>query len=225
MDTQQFMAWMAEEHPEKRLRELHASGELRAFLPEVDALWGVPQPELHHPEVDTGEHVALVLEQAARLSPEPVVRYAALMHDLGKALTPAEDLPRHPGHEERGVRPARKLGQRLALPEDWVWLGEKTSEYHLHAHRALEMSPKGVVRFFETSGFLEQPRLFEMFVLACEADARGRKGLQERDYPQADFLRRMHDVLSAAPGEPSNEAHNVRIRWAKIECKGSKANA
>lgn len=225
MDTRQFIDWMTRDDPAEILRSMHASGELRKKFPEIDALWGVPQPEAHHPEIDTGEHVALVLEQAARLSPDPRVRYAALVHDLGKALTPKEELPKHPGHEERGVAPAHALGARMGLPEDWTWLGEVTSQYHLHAHRSQEMSDKGLVRFFVSSGFLQRPKLFEAFVLACEADSRGRKGLAERPYPQAAFLRRMFDVVSSVPLEPEEAVHEMRLRWVRKELKAWKPEA
>lgn len=217
MKAEHVRQWMCAENPAAVLRAHHAYGTLATYLPEVEALWGVPQPHEHHPEIDAGEHTVLVLEQAAVLSEHPAVRWAALVHDLGKGLTAEADWPRHPGHEERGMAPALALAERLGVPADWAWLGAQTSRWHLHVHRAKELSAKGLVRFFESSDFSDKPALFQAFLLACEADARGRKGLERRAYPQRAFMHRMFEVFSACPNEPDEAAHETRISWMKAE--------
>lgn len=183
--------------PSRFFRVLRETGALARVLPEVDALFGVPQPPEHHPEVDTGEHLMLVLDQAARLKAPLPARFAALVHDLGKALTPADKLPSHPGHEKAGLPEVEELCRRLAVPRDCRDLGLLVCEFHLHVHRALEMRPETIVRLFERLDAFRRPERLEGFLLACEADARGRAGLQDRDYPQPGHLRR---ALSAAAG-------------------------
>lgn len=173
--------WMAATDPARILRMHRDNGWLGTHLPEVDALYGVPQPAEHHPEVDTGRHIELALEVAASLSPEPAVRFAVLVHDLGKALTPVSAWPSHVDHETRGVAVVQAVCDRFAVPHAWRELGVLCTRYHLHAHRALAMSARGVVRFFVDSGLLQRPALLQPFLLACEADARGREGLRDRN--------------------------------------------
>lgn len=140
--------WMKSDAPHEVMRELRASGWLREHAPELDRLYGIPQRVEHHPEVDTGIHIELTLEMAARLTEDPRVRFAALVHDLGKGLTPPEEWPRHHGHEELGFEPALELGARLGVPEEWRELGGLVARFHLHAHRALDVPPRTLVRFF-----------------------------------------------------------------------------
>ncbi len=176
---------------------LRAAGALKAVLPEVDALFGVPQPERWHPEIDTGLHTMMVLDQAEQLSAELDVRFAALVHDLGKATTPVDKLPSHPGHEQRGVRIIRKLSQRLPVPRACRDLGMLVSEFHTHVHRAMELRDATVLKVLERSDAFRRPDRFERFLLTCEADARGRAGLEERDYPQAGLFREAFAAASA----------------------------
>jgi tRNA nucleotidyltransferase (CCA-adding enzyme) len=174
---------------------LRAAGALKAVLPEVDALFGVPQPERWHPEIDTGLHTMMVLDQAEKLSGELDVRFAALVHDLGKASTPRDKLPRHPGHEQRGVRIIKKLSQRLPVPRACRDLGMLVAEFHTHVHRVVELKDATILKVLERSDAFRRPDRFERFVVACEADSRGRAGFEDRDYPQADVFR---EALAAA---------------------------
>ena len=168
---------------------LRACGALRRLFPEVDALFGVPQPEKWHPEIDTGVHVMMVLEQAERLSPDVEVRFAALVHDLGKGSTRKRDLPSHPGHEKRGVKLIRRLSERMPVPSKCRDLGMLVAEYHTHCHRAFDLRPSTLLRVLEATDAFRRSERFEQFLLACEADARGRTGLEDRDYGQADLFR------------------------------------
>lgn len=179
---------LGEQDPQVFFDVLRKCGALRVVYPEIDALFGVPQPEKWHPEIDTGVHVLLVLEQAARLCPDVDVRFAALVHDLGKATTPAHRLPSHPGHEKRSVRLIRKLAERLPVPTACRELALVVAEFHGHAHRAFELRPETLLKVFERTDAFRRPERFEKFLLACEADARGRTGLEDRDYGQAAYL-------------------------------------
>ena len=173
---------------------LRAAGALARIYPEIDALFGVPQPERWHPEIDTGVHVMMVLDAAERLSDSGAVRFAALVHDLGKATTDSDRLPSHPGHEQRGAKLIRKLAERLPVPRAWRDLAILAAEYHTHCHRAFELRPDTVLRVLEKSDAFRRPERFELFLLTCEADARGRLGLEDRDYRQVDYLRRALDA-------------------------------
>ena len=168
---------------------LRSCGALRALLPEIDALFGIPQPEKWHPEVDTGLHTMMVLDQAEKMSDRLDVRFAALVHDLGKASTDKRHLPSHPGHEQRSVRLIRSLAKRLPVPRGCRELAVIVADYHTHCHRVFDLRPATIVRMLERSDAFRRAKRFERFLLACEADARGRAGLEDRDYPQADFLR------------------------------------
>jgi tRNA nucleotidyltransferase (CCA-adding enzyme) len=168
---------------------LRECGALGVLFPEVDNLFGVPQPEKWHPEIDTGLHVMMVLDQAANLSSDLEVRFAALVHDLGKGTTPKRYWPAHIGHGKRGVKLIRELAKRLPVPNACRDLGMLVAEFHTHCHRAFELRPKTILRVLEKSDAFRRPERFEQFLLTCEADARGRKGLEDRDYAQADLLR------------------------------------
>ena len=176
---------------------LRECGALAVLFPEVDRLFGVPQPKQWHPEVDTGVHVMMVLDQAAKLSPDLEVRFAALVHDLGKGTTRKHALPSHPGHERRGVKLIRRLAERLPVPNACRDLGILVSEYHTHCHRAFELRAATILRMLEATDAFRRPRRFEQFLLACEADARGRAGLEDRHYTQVDLLR---GAFAAASG-------------------------
>ena len=173
------------------LRECNA---LRVLFPEIDRLFGVPQPERYHPEIDCGVHTLMVLDQAANLTADPEVRFAALVHDLGKATTPQEIWPSHHGHGERGVELINKLCERLRIPNRYRELATVVSRYHLNCHRIDELSPKVVVGKLEGLDALRRPERFDKFLLACEADARGRKGKERQDYPQADMFRKYREA-------------------------------
>jgi len=168
---------------------LRNCGALERLYPDVDALFGVPQPENWHPEIDTGLHTMMVLDQAEVRSGELEVRFAALTHDLGKGATPPEEWPSHPGHEARGAKLVREMADRYPLPKSCRDLGIIVAEYHTHCHRALELRDKTLLKVLEKTDAFRRPQRFELFLRACEADARGRTGLEDRDYPQADFFR------------------------------------
>jgi tRNA nucleotidyltransferase (CCA-adding enzyme) len=169
------------------LRECTA---LERLFPEIDRLFGVPQPAEHHPEVDTGIHTLLVLEQAARLSSDPRVRFAALTHDLGKGLTPPEFWPRHRGHEKAGLELLENLCSRLKAPNDYKRLAEKVMRYHGHCHRARELRASTLVDLLQRLDALRKNDHLDRFLTACEADAKGRPGHEDKPYPQADRIRR-----------------------------------
>jgi len=194
---------LAEPAPSAFLRALRDCGALRAILPEVDALYGVPQRAEFHPEVDTGVHVELVLDQAARLAPgDDLVGWCALVHDLGKALTPTDELPRHVMHEQRGVAPLRALAARLKVPAEHAALGELVCRFHLDAHRAFELRPETVLKLLESLDAFRRPERVARFLLACEADKRGRLGRADDAYPQAAYLREAHAAARAIDAAP-----------------------
>lgn len=185
---------LGEANPEVFIEVLRACGALAQLLPEVDALFGVPQTAEYHPEIDTGIHTLMALQQAARLSPASDVRFAVLVHDLGKGSTPAAEWPRHIAHEHRGLQLVQKVCARLRAPGQHRELALKVCEYHTHCHRALELRGKTLLKLLNATDALRRPDRFEAFLLACEADARGREGLERRGYPQANYLRRALDV-------------------------------
>ncbi|MEK6789290.1 MAG: multifunctional CCA addition/repair protein [Pseudomonadota bacterium] len=166
---------------------LQDCGALAVLLPEVSHLFGIPQRADYHPEVDTGLHTLLSLQQAERLTPDAAIRYAALVHDVGKGLTPTDVLPRHTGHEARGLPLIRAIGQRLRVPKAWQELALLVGEWHLDCHRATELRPDTLLRKLTLLDAWRRPDRFADFLTACEADARGRTGLEDRDYWQRDY--------------------------------------
>jgi tRNA nucleotidyltransferase (CCA-adding enzyme) len=193
---------LSEPQPGAFFEVLRECGALARLFPEIDRLFGVPQPPQHHPEIDTGVHTLLVLAQAARLSPDPAVRFAALTHDLGKGLTPPEQWPRHHGHEQTGLSALDALCRRLKVPNAYRKLAERTLRYHGHCHRALELRPGSVVDLLQRLDAFHRGESLEDFLLACEADARGRPGFEQRPYPQADWLRAARTAAAAVAAEP-----------------------
>lgn len=173
--------------PQVFFEVLRACDALRVILPELENLFGVVQPEKYHPEIDTGVHTLMVLEQAAKLSPQPAVRFAALVHDLGKALSPHP--PLHTGHEERGAGLIESLATRLRVPNEFCELGMLVSLQHTRCHRANRHEAEELFITLELTDALRRPERFAQFLLACEADARGRLGLEHEPYPQAAILR------------------------------------
>jgi tRNA nucleotidyltransferase (CCA-adding enzyme) len=184
-------------HPQVFVSTLRDCGALAVIFPEIDRLFGVPQPAKWHPEIDTGLHTLLSLEQAARLSDKPVVRFAVLVHDLGKGTTPAELLPRHVGHELRSVELIDRLGERIRVPKRFLGLARSVARFHGLAHRILEVRPAKLLDLLTDIGALRDPEVLDDFIAACEADAKGRTGLENEPYPQGDFLRRAHVSATA----------------------------
>ena len=180
---------LVEARPDVYFLVLRECGALAHVFPEIDALFGVPQPERWHPEIDTGVHTMMALRLAASLSGELAVRFAVLTHDLGKATTPKVFLPRHRGHERRSEELLAKLCSRLPVPNRCRDLAMLVARHHGAVHRATELKPQTLLKLITEVGALREPGRLEDFLLACEADARGRKGLQTREYPQADRFR------------------------------------
>jgi len=197
---------------EKALREPAASsffkvlrecGALKPIYPELDALFGVPQPPRWHPEIDTGIHTLMVLDQATALSGDTRVRFAALVHDLGKASTPPSEWPSHRGHEERSAALIETLCARLRVPSDYRDLALIVARYHGIVHRAFELRPNTLLEFMERADAFRRPERFDLALLACEADARGRTGMEINPYPQRDYVSAARDAAAAI--KPSAE--------------------
>lgn len=168
---------------------------LAVLFPELDALFGVPQSEKHHPEIDSGIHTLMVIEQAAKLTDDIAVRFAAFTHDFGKALTPKDQWPKHIKHERRGLAPIKQLCQRLKIPKQLQQIALLVCEYHLLSHNAFELRSETLYRLFSALDGWRKPEQLSQFILACEADSRGRLGFEHTDYPQAAYF---HAMFQAA---------------------------
>ena len=184
----EFADAMPSSQPDVFIRVLRECGALAVLLPEVDCLFGVPQPEKYHPEIDTGIHVLMTMNLAARLGGPAEVVFALLLHDLGKGLTSPDLLPSHVGHEKSGVPLVNEVCARLRTPGSFRDLALKVCELHLRCHRLLEARPSTVMKLIEEADLLRRPDRVQDFVRACEADYRGRLGLEDRPYPQGDRL-------------------------------------
>ena len=209
-------------NPRLYFEALRACGALRVIFPEVDALFGIPQPAKWHPEIDSGLHTMMVVEESEKLSDDLEVRFAALVHDLGKATTNPAELPSHPGHEQRGNHLIRKMAERLPVPRNCRDLAIIVAEYHTHCHRAFELHDSTIVKVFEKTDAFRRPQRFEQFLLTCEADAKGRTGFENRDYSQGAHMRFAFSAASAvdtASIANSNEDALIRdeIRKARID--------
>ena len=199
---QELSRGLMQAKPSRMFEVLRNCGALKRLLPELDRLWGVTQPSQHHPEIDTGAHLLLVLDMSARQSAPLSVRYACLGHDLGKGETPREQLPRHVGHEARSVKLVAGMSQRLRVPRDCAELAEVVAREHGHVHASMDLSAAAVLRLLERCDALRQPERFDAVLQACECDARGRAGLQERPYPQAGRLRLALAAVQAVATAP-----------------------
>lgn len=193
---------LLEDHPQVFIQVLRDCGALKELLPEVDALFGVPQPETHHPEIDTGLHTLSVLEQSAQHKQPLTVRWACLLHDLGKGLTPEDEWPRHIAHEHTGLKLIKAVNERFKVPKDCQELALLVGQYHTHGHRALELKASTLLELLQSFDIYRRPQRFEEFIAACEMDARGRKGLEQRSYPQADYLRGAAKAARAVAVQP-----------------------
>jgi tRNA nucleotidyltransferase (CCA-adding enzyme) len=192
---QELARGIMETRPSRMFEVLRACGALAVVLPEVARLWGVPQPRRHHPEIDTGVHLMLVLDVAARQGASLAVRFACLTHDLGKGTTPPALWPSHRGHEERSVTLLRGVCERLRVPGECRELAEVVAREHGHIQRCTDLDAVGLLRLLERCDALRRPQRMADIVLACECDARGRLGREEAPYPQRERLER---ALSAA---------------------------
>jgi tRNA nucleotidyltransferase (CCA-adding enzyme) len=184
--------------PSAAIALLRDCGALAKLLPEVDALYGVPQRPEYHPEVDTGIHTQMVLDMAARLAPgDALIGFCALTHDLGKALTPTAELPKHIGHEHSGVRPLRAVCGRWKVPAEFAAVAEIVCREHLNVHRLAELRPETVHDLIARCDGFRKPERIAQLAVACEADKRGRLGLAEADYPSGPLLRKLHAAAAA----------------------------
>jgi tRNA nucleotidyltransferase (CCA-adding enzyme) len=184
-ETQKALGYQT---PSMFFKVLHYCGALRSWFPEIAALFGIPQTAIHHPEIDAGVHTLMTLDMAATLSEQLDVRFAALVHDLGKALTPAAEWPRHIKHESRGIKPIESLCDRLKVPKTLRELGILASREHLNIHRADELKAATMLKLFDRCDLWRRPERFSHLLRVCEADARGRKGLESREYTVAPYL-------------------------------------
>ena len=204
---QELSRGLMEDHPERLLEVLRETGALARLLPEVDRLWGVPQRAEHHPEVDTGAHLLLVMQAAARLQTPLAVRWACLCHDLGKAETPRAHWPRHHGHESHSARLARQVAERLRAPTDCRELADLTAREHGNVHRSGELSASAVMRLLDRCDAVRRPERFLGLLQACECDMRGRLGFADRDYPPRPRLAgALQAVLQADTAAVTREA-------------------
>ena len=199
---QELARGLMEATPSRMFAVLRDCGALARILPELDALWGVPQPALHHPEIDTGVHVMMVIDIAAKESASLPVRFAALMHDLGKAVTPASEWPRHHGHEGLSVELVEQVCRRLKVPNDCRGLAVMTAREHGNVGRALELRAATVVKLLERCDAFRKPQRFADMLLACSFDFRGRTGFEEREVPQRPYL---ENALAAARAVDAGE--------------------
>ena len=213
---------LTESDPTQFIEVLRSCGALRVLWPELNALWGIPQPVQHHPEIDTGVHVMMVLKTACALSSDPLTRFAALCHDLGKGKTDPKQWPSHRGHEELGVSLIKQFCNRYKLPAEYKALAILVSRYHLHCHRVFELKPSTLLTTLERLDAFRKPERFEKFLLACEADAKGRTGFEQISYLQAQKMREAYKAAKTADiqsvvgkgfeGEVlKNKIHQIRV--------------
>jgi tRNA nucleotidyltransferase (CCA-adding enzyme) len=226
---------LLEPHPEVFFAILLKCGALAVLMPELAALDGVPQPPKWHPEVDTFVHVMLALSMAAQQGAALAVRYAVLLHDLGKALTPKEQWPAHHQHEALGIAPIEALSQRLRAPNECRELALLAARHHTLVHRALQLKAATLMKLFTETDAFRRPERFAELLLACECDARGRTGLESQPYPQADYLRQAHAAAMAVKLSPAERqgldglqiglAIQVRRQEAVTEIRAGHATA
>lgn len=186
---------LGEKNPQVYFQVLRDCGALSVWFKEINDLFGIPQPEQYHPEIDCGVHALMSLQASVPLSESIATRWAALTHDLGKALSDKENLPRHFGHETKGLKPIKSLCKKLKSPKDAQELALISSEFHTHVHRAMELKPETILKVFDRIDAWRKPERFEQFLLVSIADSRGRTGFENCEYPQADYMR---EALSVA---------------------------
>ncbi|MEE9332896.1 MAG: multifunctional CCA addition/repair protein [Granulosicoccaceae bacterium] len=232
---QELHAAMVAKKPSAFIETLRKSNALTVILPEVDKLFGVPQPAKWHPEIDSGIHTLMVLDQATALSADPQIRFAALCHDLGKGTTPAEEWPSHRGHEKRSAELIMVLCERLKTPKQFTDIAVLVGRYHLHCHNAFELSAKKVVQLLKTFDISRRPERFQQFLIACEADARGRKGLENRDYPQFAYLQGAATAMLAvdngaiakaatSPAHIPDDLHRANLNAIRLYIESAQAD-
>ncbi|GLX85820.1 multifunctional CCA protein [Thalassotalea loyana] len=185
----EFDRSLAEDHPEVFIQVLKDCGALKRIWPSLDVLWGIPNPAKWHPEICSGIHTMMVLQRAVQLSDKPEVRFAALCHDLGKGLTDEAKWPSHHGHESAGLPLVKEICKKLKVPKSYELLALQVCQFHLHCHKAFELNPKTILKVFNSIDVWRKPENFDDFLIANKADFQGRTGFENRDYPQADYLK------------------------------------
>lgn len=218
---QELAKGLMEEKPSRMFEVLKRCGALQRMIPELACLWGVPQTERYHPEIDTGIHVMMAIDYAAKQQFNLPVRYAVLMHDLGKGTTDKEMLPRHIGHDARGAKLVTEVSKRLRVPNDCRELAHLVAKFHIKAHQVLMMKAETLLTFIMDLDALRQPDRFEHFLLACEADSRGRLGLEQVALPEAEMMRKaLHAALQVNAGEIAKQhAEPEQIKQAIYEAR------
>jgi tRNA nucleotidyltransferase (CCA-adding enzyme) len=218
---QELAKGLMEAKPSRMFEVLRACGALKKILPELDKLWGVPQPPQHHPEVDTGVHVMMVIDYAAKQNFNLPVRFAALMHDLGKGTTPVDVLPRHIGHEERGIHLLKDVCKRLRVPNDCKELAQIVTKFHGKLHQAPQMRPSTLLEFLVELDAIRQPARFKDFLNACEADSRGRTSFEHCETPAADLMLKVLEATSSVDAGAVASKHNEpeKIKSAVFEAR------
>gem|GEM_PF-34733 len=227
---QEVQKALSETQPQRFFTVLRDCGGLKKLFPELDRLFGVPAPPNWHPEVDTGIHSLMVLQRAAQLSAESQVRFAALVHDFGKGLTPVTLWPKHHGHDEKGVTPIKDFCKRYRVPKEYQELAILVSRYHTLCHKIFEAKPSTVLKLLENLDAYRRPQRFHDFLRVCQADSQGRTGFETRVYPQANYLKLIWQSTSQVTAEPfiaaglqgleiSKAVHNERIRLIKMLLK------
>jgi len=219
---QEIARGLMEARPSRMFQVLRDCGALVRLFPEIDRLFGVPQPPEHHPEIDTGVHVMLVVDWAAQQNYALPVRFAALTHDLGKGVTPPELWPKHHGHEAKSVDLVRALSERIRVPADCRDLAVAVAREHGNVHRALELRPGTVVELLERVDAFRRPERFEEFLQACECDFRGRPGYPDKAFPAPDYLRQALLAAQAIDAaEIARSANPARIREAIFQARAA----
>lgn len=228
---QETMRALTEKTPARYFEVLRDCGALAKLFPEINQLWGVPQPEKHHPEIDTGVHTMMVLTQAAKLSNDPKVRFAALVHDLGKGTTPKKQWPKHIDHESRGVPLVEALCDRYRIPNDYRELAIIVTKFHLHYHRAAELRNNTFLKTLESLDAFRRPDRFKLFLLACEADSRGRTGYEDKLFEQPEIYKTAFNAAKninakelVAQGLKGKEIKEELTRQRIIAIKKARAN-
>jgi tRNA nucleotidyltransferase (CCA-adding enzyme) len=218
---QELAKGLMEVKPSRMFDVLRDCGALKKILPELDKLWGVPQSPQHHPEVDTGVHVMMVIDYAAKQDFSLSVRFAALMHDLGKGTTPADVLPRHIGHEERSVHLLKNVCKRLRVPNDCKELAQIVAKFHGKLHQAPQMRPSTLLEFLVELDAIRQPARFKDFLKACEADSRGRTGFENCETQAADLMLKVLEAASGVDAGVIASAHSEpeKIKLAVFEAR------
>ena len=204
---QEIAKGLMEQKPSRMFEVLRECGALQKIMPELDILWGVPQPEIYHPEIDTGLHIMMVIDYAAKQEFSLPIRFAALTHDLGKGTTPKDILPRHTGHEVRGVDLLKEVSRRLRVPNDCKELAQIVAKFHGKVHQVSKMQPETVLQFLMDTDAIRQPQRFQEFLLACECDSRGRISFEESECLESQLLMRLLKAVLAVDAGAVAKTH------------------